>query len=91
MWILAKFNVREEGLFGIGIDREIIPQSRLYGNGRLWRYETEQIYCWVPAAQIQFGRGEHVLHIYAPASGMRYDRLYLTSGGERPPMDSEWM
>ncbi|MDE7274706.1 MAG: glycosyl hydrolase 115 family protein [Lachnospiraceae bacterium] len=91
LWILAKFNVREEGLFGIGIDREIIPQSRLYGNGRLWRYETEQIYCWVPAVQIQFGRGEHVLHIYAPASGIRYDRLYLTSGGERPPMDSEWM
>lgn len=91
LWILSKFNVREEGIFGIGIDREIIAQDRLYGNGRLWRYEAEQIYRWVPAAQIQLGKGEHELHIYALASGMRYDRFYLTGKGEKPPMDTEWM
>lgn len=90
VWMLSKFNVREESLYGIGIDERQIPQEELYGNGGLWRYEAEQIYCWVCAAQILLTEGEHTLHVYALASGMRYDRFYLTRGGEQPPMDSEW-
>ena len=59
-------------------------------NGSLWRYEAEQIYRWIPLAQAELASGEHVLHIYALASGMRYDRIYLTKGEELPPMDTEW-
>lgn len=90
LWMLSKFNVREEGLFGIGIDGETIPHEELYGKGSLWRYEAEQIYRWVPAVQVQLEKGEHVLHIYALASGMRYDRFYLTKGEELPPVDTEF-
>lgn len=36
-------------------------------------------------------KGEHTLHVYALASGMRYDRFYLTRGGEQPPMDEAWL
>ena len=90
LWMLSKFNVREEGFFGIGIDGEQIPEEKLYGNGGLWRYEAEQVYRWVPAARIPLVGGEHTLHIYAFASGMRYDRFYLTKGDEMPPMDAEW-
>lgn len=90
LWMLSKFNVREEGFFGIGIDGKQIPAEKLYGNGGLWRYEAEQVYRWVPAATIPLARGEHTLHIYALASGMRYDRFYLTKGEEQPPMDTAW-
>ena len=90
LWMLSKFNVREEGVFGIGIDGSQIPEENLYGNGSLWRYEAEQIYRWVPTAQIPLAEGEHTLHIYALASGMRYDRFYLTKGTEQPPMDTAW-
>lgn len=79
LWMLSKFNVQEESFFGIGVDGAILPQEKLYGNGSLWRYETEQVYCWVPAARIQLAGGEHILHIYALASGMRYDQFYLVS------------
>lgn len=90
LWMLAKFNVREESFYAIGIDGESIPQDELYGNGSLWRYEAEQIYCWVPTAQVWLEKGEHTLQIHALASGMRYDRFYLTGGEEKPPLDREW-
>lgn len=91
LWVLSKFNVCEESFFGIGMDGKIISGEKLYGKGRLWRYEAEQVYRWVPAVQVQIERGEHLLHIYALASGMRYDRFYLTLGKEQPPMDTEWL
>lgn len=90
IWMLSKFNVLEEGFFALGIDGDTIPRDELYGGGSLWRYEAEQIYRWVPAARIQLERGSHVLRVYALASGMRYDRFYLTRGEELPPADMEW-
>ncbi|MCM1303990.1 MAG: glycosyl hydrolase 115 family protein [Lachnospiraceae bacterium] len=90
LWMLSKFNLREESSFSIGMGDEIISPGKLYGNGALWRYEAEQIYRWTPVAQLSLEKGEHILHIYALASGMRYDRFYLTRGAELPPMDTEW-
>lgn len=90
LWMLSKFNVIEECFFGVGIDGEILPEERLYERGSLWRYEAEQIYRWVPICLLRLEAGEHVLSVYALASGMRYDRFYLTKGGELPPGDVEW-
>ncbi len=90
LWILTKFNLREEGVLAAGFDDKIIPKEQLCRNGSLWRYEAEQIYRWIPLAQAELASGEHVLHIYALASGMRYDRIYLTKGEVLPPMDTEW-
>lgn len=89
--MLSKFNVREEGFFAVGFDGERVPLEQIYGKGCLWRYEAEQIYRWVPVTQTELAAGEHVLHIYALASGMRYDRFYLTKGKELPPMDEAWL
>lgn len=91
LWMLSKFNVREEGFFAVGFDEERVPREQIYGKGCLWRYEAEQIYRWVPVTQTELAAGEHVLHIYALASGMRYDRFYLTRGEELPPMDEAWL
>lgn len=90
LWMLSKFNVREEGNFSVGFDGVKMSKEQIYGSGSLWRYEAEQIYCWVPVTQALLAAGEHVLHVYALASGMRYDRFYLTKGKEVPPMDMEW-
>lgn len=89
LWMLSKFNVQEEGVFAVGFDGDILPEEALYQKGRLWRYEAEQIYRWVPVAVIELQPGEHVFSVYALASGMRYDRFYLTKGKERPPVDGE--
>lgn len=91
LWMLSKFNVKEEGFFAVGIDGVPLPQESLYGKGVLWRYEAEQIYRWVPVAYAELKAGEHVLQVYALASGMRYDRFYLTTGEEQPPVDTRWI
>ncbi len=91
LWMLSKFNVREESFFAVGVDDRILTNDEIFGNGCLWRYEAEQIYRWVPVTVTSLEKGEHVLRIYALASGMRYDRFYLTKGNELPPMDTEWI
>lgn len=90
IWLLAKFNDRDESFFGVGIDDVVIPAEKLYNKGSMWRYEAEQIYRWVPLCRIALGQGEHTLHILALASGMRFDRIYITKGQELPPMDGDW-
>ena len=88
--MLSKCNGIEEGYLSIGVEGKLIPQDELYRNGCLWRNEAEQIYRWVPAAKLSLEPGEHTLTILALASGMRFDRFYLTTGDEQPPMDTEW-
>lgn len=78
LWMLSKFDLWEEAFFGVGVDEMVLPDDRLCGNGCLWRYEAEQVYRFVPVAQIQLKEGEHILHIYARSSGMRYDKFCLT-------------
>lgn len=90
VWLLAKFNVKQEAFLGLGVDGVVIAQEKLYNKGCMWRYEAEQIYRWVPIAQIELTAGKHTLHLLALASGMRFDRIYLTTGKELPPMDGEW-
>ncbi len=90
LWMLSKFNVREESFFAVGIDDKSLTKDEIWGNGCLWRYEAEQIYCWVPITRLTLKAGEHVLHVYALASGMRYDRFYLTKGNDLPPVDAGW-
>ena len=75
----------------MGFDGGLLSQESLYGNGGLWRYEAEQIYCWVPVVRKELKAGEHVLQVYALAPGMRYDRFYLTMGEEKPPLDTGWI
>ena len=90
MWMLSKFNFWEEGVFAVGLDNQTLPAENLYGSGRLWCYEAEQIYRWIPAASVTLEKGEHLLCIYAFASGMRFDRFYLADGSQEPPLDSVW-
>lgn len=90
VWLLAKFNVKEEAFFGMGMDGVPFAKEELYNKGCMWRYEAEQIYRWVPLGKVNLTAGEHTLQIYALASGMRYDRIYMNKGEELPPMDGEW-
>ena len=91
LWMLTKFNYIEESAYRIGLDGNMIPREELYNRGSMFRYESEQIYQWVPVVRLAVGAGEHVLDVYSMASGMRYDRFYLTRGEELPPMDGGWL
>lgn len=90
VWMLTKFNDAAESWYALGMDGAELEKEKLYQKGQLFRYESEQIYQWVPAAKLRLEAGEHVLDVYSMASGMRFDRFYLTRGEELPPLDSEW-
>ncbi|MBQ2922227.1 MAG: glycosyl hydrolase 115 family protein [Tyzzerella sp.] len=90
VWLLSKFNVKEEAFFGMGMDGVPFIEEELYNKGCMWRYEAEQIYRWVPIGKVNLTPGEHTLQMYALASGMRYDRIYVAKSEELPPMDGEW-
>lgn len=90
LWMLTKFSVKEESFYGIGIDGELLPAEKMYGVGSLWRYESEQIYQWAPAASVNLTPGEHQVSVYSLYAGMRFERIYLTKGEELPPEDEAW-
>lgn len=90
VWLLSKFSVREEAYFAVGLDGVPVPQEKLYWKGCLWRYEAEQIYRWVPLTKLEMTEGEHLLQLAGLASGLRFDRVYVTKGTELPPMDLDW-
>lgn len=90
VWMLSKFDKKEEAYFGVEIDGQDISSEELYNGGCLWRYEAEQIYRWVPILKRNLSEGEHVLSICSPVPALRIDRLYITRGKELPPMDTDW-
>ena len=57
--------------------------DKVYGNAKSYTIEA-----YIDLATLK--EGEHVLDIYSMASGMRFDRFYLTKGSELPPVDTKW-
>lgn len=90
IWMLAKYNIKEESYYAAGIDDKMLTPEQLYCKGCLFRYESEQIYRWIPMRNIELEKGTHTLRLYAQASGMRFDRIYVTRGEELPPLDTQW-
>lgn len=91
LWLLLKFGMKEEFNFDVGIDGRVLRKEELLSGGNFWRYETEQIYRYLPAARIALTEGEHLLSVYAKAPGLRFDRICLVRGDALPPLDSEWV
>lgn len=91
VWLLTKMNTIEESYLWLGIDGELLPSEKLYRNGSLYRYEGEQIWRWVPFADIWVKKGEHLLQVYSLASGLRIDRIYLSKNSQLPPRDIDWI
>ncbi len=90
LWLLAKFNIGERAGFGVALDGEFWDRDALYRKGSLWRYESEQIYRWVPLLKAEIEAGLHELLLCPLSPGLRFDRIYLTKGKELPPMDGDW-
>lgn len=90
VWTLIKFNSIEDSYMAVGMDGKVlIDHDQPYKNS-LWKYEAEQVWRWVPIVKTFVEAGEHILTVYAYASGIRVDRIYLTRGEEYPPEDCLW-
>ncbi|MCD8075778.1 MAG: glycosyl hydrolase 115 family protein [Lachnospiraceae bacterium] len=90
IWMLLKYDDEFSARVAIGIDGKVIPQEKMYGNGRLFNYGTKQNWVWMLLAEAELDPGEHMLTVYAVASGIRVDRIFLTREERVPPIDVEW-
>jgi len=68
-----------------------LADEQMYNNGkRIWRYEAEYIWRWIPLAVTDLNEGEHLLTIESQHASVRFDRIYLTKNSELPPQDTSW-
>jgi hypothetical protein len=90
IWILAKFNSRENADVYLSIDGIELTQDSLYNRGNLWRYEAEQAWRWIPVSFTKIEQGDHLLTISVGSSRIRFDRIFMTKEDEKPPLDNQW-
>ena len=90
IWVLTKFNSRENADVALAVDQKEIPAALLYGEGNLWRYEAEQVWRWIPLTETELTKGIHTLSLKVYASRIRIDRIVLSKNGELPLVDEMW-
>lgn len=90
IWVLLQMWGTDTCHFTIGLDETVIPEKKLYNGKPIWRYSMEQVWKWVPVYEAELAKGEHELAIYSLSAHLRFDRIYLTSGEELPPVDETW-
>lgn len=91
VWLLILYENHMSDSCYFAVDGEVLPQSEQYNNGQLCHYATSHIYFWCLTCSIHFSAGEHTFSIYACDTGLQIDRIYLSRGEERPPLDDMWV
>lgn len=89
-WVLLRIDRAEPSYLELASDGKYVSPDLLYNRGKTWRYEAEQIWRCVPLAQLSLFGGEHLITLAVRNSGVRIDRLYMTSMGNLPPTDLLW-
>lgn len=91
VWALMKINVMKNGGVAVLIDGTELPREEQYNKrGRVWRYEAEHNWRWIPLAKTNIAKGEHVLTIAALESDYRFDRIIITGSKELPTEDMNY-
>jgi len=90
LWLLVKFDDDTDDAVDIAVDGEVLPADRLFSGGDMCTYGLRQVWLWALVADVDLTEGEHTLSLLARKSGLRVDRVYLTTGDELPPIDAEW-
>lgn len=90
LWLLIKYDDEPAACCTIAIDDKEILQEEMFGNGHLFNYGTQQNWVWMSITEMTLTKGEHLFSIYARASQLRIDRIYITKTDELPPVDEFW-
>jgi hypothetical protein len=90
VWLLVKFSARNDDACVLALDGTVQPPEEQFSGGDLYTYGTQEIWFWTLLSDLRIPTGPHTLSVLARKSGLRIDRLYLTSGPELPPADAAW-
>ncbi len=82
IFALMKINVMKNGSVAVLIDGQELPKEEQYNKrGRVWRYEAEHNWRWIPLAKTHIMEGEHTLTIAVPETDYRFDRIIISESG----------
>ncbi|MGI5186897.1 glycosyl hydrolase 115 family protein [Promicromonospora sp. CA-289599] len=90
VWLLVKFSARDDDACVLALDNTIQPPEEQLAGGDLYAFGTQEIWFWTLLSDLPVPTGRHTLSVLARKSGLRVDRLYLTTGTELPPADAAW-
>lgn len=89
-WLLVKFDGYDDDACVLAIDGTAQPPEQQFSGGELYSFGTQQIWSWTLLCDLDLTAGRQVLSVLARKSGLRIDRIYLTTGPEFPAADAEW-
>lgn len=90
VWLLLKYDDEKNARLSLYLDENEIAQEKMYNNGYLFNYGTQQNWVWLVVSNIEMKKGIHNFSIHAMASEIRIDRIFLTRRLDYPPVDAEW-
>lgn len=90
IWLLMLYEDHMSDTCYFAVDGKVQPLSSQFQQGQLFNYATAHIYFWCLTGDVMLERGEHIFSIFAGDPRMQIDRIYLSKGGELPPVDAEW-
>lgn len=90
VWLLVKLSARDDDACVLALDGTVQPPEEQFSGGHLYTFGTQEIWFWTLLSDLHLPAGRHTLSVLARTSGLRVDRLYLTSGTELPPPDAAW-
>lgn len=90
VWLLILYENHMSDSCYFAVDGHVLPQNMQYHNGQLCHFATLHMYFWCLTGKIHFSPGEHIFSLYACDTGLQIDRIYLSRGEERPPLDQDW-
>lgn len=89
-WLLVKFDDRDDDSCWLAVDGAVQPVAAQHAGGDLYSFGTQQIWLWTALSDLELPAGRRVLSVLARKSGLRIDRIYLTTGDQLPPADAAW-
>ncbi|WP_277212580.1 glycosyl hydrolase 115 family protein [Isoptericola croceus] len=90
VWALVKFDGDTDDALTLAVDGTPLPPEAQFCGGEMFSFGTAQAWIWHELTDVELTPGQHVLSVLARKAGLRVDRLYLTLGDERPPVDAHW-
>lgn len=91
VWLLLSFQDDRDDSCVVALDGAIQPIDDQFSRGSLCTYGSRQSWVWAHLSDLEIAPGTHTFSIHARESGLRIDRVYLTTGDELPPVDAEWV
>lgn len=90
IWMLVKYDSRDDDACVVALDGTPQPPSAQFSGGDLYSFGTQQIWVWNHLTDLTIPAGVHTFSVLARKARLRIDRIYLTSGDQRPPTDASW-